>query len=319
MNFEKFWKVLLLINVSLLAAHAQYQSATCEYKIDEFDEYKCELTLNIPNGIALIDEIRGTHEENKTDEDVTIIETTFVSSAEYIPSIICDRFKNVEKLFIQTGLEKIDTKALKSCKNLQHLNLFFNKIREISEDAFVENTELNYLDIRGNQLTTLHPKLFKNQNESLKTLHLQGNPNLLLSSELFKSLSNLTSLSLSSYHPGWFSTLDSLEELYLGPSDNIELPKSLFSSLKSLKLLSLNEKNLTTLHADSFGDLPNLSRLWLKNGRIEAIDEKIFKQTGINDINLEGNVCADDRFIGDKSEIMKKLRKCFDNYRNRKN
>lgn len=319
MKSDKFWNILLLICATLWTAHAQHQSATCEFKIDEFDEYKCELTLNIPNGIGLIDEILGTHEDNKTDEDVKIIETTFVSSSEYIPSIICDRFKNVEKLFIQTGLEKIDAKALKSCKNLQHLNLFFNKIREISEDAFVENTELNFVDISGNQLTILPKKLFRNQDESLQTLLLQGNPNLLLSSEFFKPLSNLTSLSLSTYHPGWFNSLENLEELYLGPSRTLELPKNLFSSLKNLKLLSLIEKELTTLHADSFGELPNLSRLWLKNNRIEAIDEKIFKQTGITDVNLEGNSCADDRFIGDKSDIMIKLRKCFDNYRNRKN
>lgn len=311
--------IFLLICVTLCTTNGQHQSATCEFKTDEFDEYKCELTLNIPNGIGLIDEIRGTHGENKTDDDVKIIETTFVSSSEYIPSIICDRFQNAEKLFIQTGLEKIDAKALKNCKNLQHLNLFFNKIREISEDAFVENKELNFVDISGNQLTILPPKLFKNQKESLKTLLLQGNPNLLLSSEFFKQLSNLTSLSLSTYHPGWFNSLENLEELYLGPSGTLELPINLFSSLKNLKLLSLNEKTLTTLHADSFGDLPNLSRLWLKNDRIEAIDEKIFKQTGITDVNLEGNVCADDRFIGEKGQIMKKIRKCFDNYKNRKN
>lgn len=251
---SKFSLVFLIISLIFIKI-VKSQSADCDYWTHEEYGYSCKLTLSNADEST---QISGQHMRQKTDQDVKYIHTFYDGPrSSKIPTNLCEKFKNVEGLFMSSmRIEVIDENLLKNCESLEISNLSWNKIKKLSKNAFASQLKLKSLDLSYNELTELDENLFANLT-SLKNLKLDENKIKTLPSRIFTHLIDL-------------------EELYLTGNEIQNLPNGIFSSLINLQKLFLNKNQLTTLHFSSFGDaVKKLTKFDIEHNEIKSIDERI--------------------------------------------
>ena len=320
-------KMNLKIVVSILLVFVNFdpsfgQEISCEYRIESSFGYLCIISIENPNGLNNFTEIKGTHLAGKNDDDVRYI-YGYAQSSLNIPSIICDKFKFITRISLSSsGIEKIDEYSFKNCKNLRSLGIDTNNITKVDEKSFIQNLELQTLFMNSNPLSELPENVFANQHK-LNNLVLYSNEFSDLPKNIFKSLINLNELwfrqnQLKSLRVEWFENLENIKTLYLEANQIEELPKNVFSSLKNLREIQLGNNTLKVIHSDSFGVLPNLTNVFIGNNQINAIDERFVDNTGVELLDMRGNLCAN--FIiydssSSKYQIRNALQTCFDNYK----
>ena len=114
----------------------------------------------------------------------------------------------------------------------------------------------------------------------------------------------------------WFENLQYLEFLNLAFNKISNLPKNIFDVLINLSEIWLAGNKLKIIHSDSFGNNLELAKIDLRANMIRAVDEKLIDYTGVNKIDMKGNVCSQEEING-RNELMEKLQRCFKNYRPR--
>jgi len=124
--------------------------------------------------------------------------------------------------------------------------------------------------------------------------------------------------------PLLFVSMTDIKALDLSLNKISDLPKNMFSFLVNLEELNLRSNKLTVIHADSFGIHPRLRKINLYKNNIHAIDEKFIDNTKVTTIDMNRNVCSQDRMQDNydhwleisnhKSNIREVLRTCFENY-----
>lgn len=148
--------------------------------------------------------------------------------------------------------------SFEALKNLTHLNISTNGVREIADQVFFGMYSLEMLDISGNLLTTLPPELFK-ENKRLTKFYAQNN-------------------TISVLAPGLFTGLDMLLELDLGHNNlsSTWVNSETFMGLIRLATLDLSFNNIARLDMATFRDLTNLQRLNLQDNIISYIADHTF-------------------------------------------
>lgn len=312
----------LLIFSGFDVTFAQTPVLTCNYTIIS-QKYTCVLTIQNPNGLNNILTICGVHLPGKTDLDVLSVIKQPPCNTAIIPSILCNKFKNLQDLdLIACGIKKVDELALKGCTKLSYMMLVSNAITEVHEKAFFNNLEFKHLSLAYNQLTTLPENVFINQRK-LEGLFLVGNKISDLPNNIFKSLTSVTMLTLGSnqiktLRPEWFIGLDNLPYLHLITNLIEELPKNIFAPLKNLGFLGLSGNSLKVINSDAFSFHPKLNMMFLKDNQISAVDRRLLNVTGLTQVDMRNNVCAN-KIITDETvtkDIMRAdLKNCFDNFK----
>ncbi|XP_072310822.1 neurotrophic tyrosine kinase, receptor, type 2b [Eucyclogobius newberryi] len=96
---------------------------------------------------------------------------------EDFPFLTIDDMENITEIYIanQNRLFVIDDSSLRHYINLRNLTVTRTKLINISVDAFYNNTRLQYVDLRDNNISTLSWKIFQNLLNTY-TLFLSGNP-----------------------------------------------------------------------------------------------------------------------------------------------
>ncbi|CAG9798432.1 unnamed protein product [Chironomus riparius] len=338
-------KVYVLILIVLLSL-IQTAFSVCNYRTDNFYGYMCDFKIHNPNGQNNFTDIVGWHSWFRGDGNV---QATIVMSGSYsinFPAVICNKFYNNIWINLSSiGIKFIDYFALRSCKNLQYLDLDNNKITDINEMSFIYNLDMRTLLLYSNQLSTLPESVFGklkklttlklnnnkltqlpqnifNETKALKDLNLDDNLIESLPSNIFKSLNNLQVLRMSnnkitSILPDWFKTLGNLLTLYLEGNKIEQLPVNAFNSLKKVTKISLIRNNLKIIHSDSFGILPSLTHIYLQNNVINGFYEKIIDNTKVHTLDMFNNLCANVNIFDnstDKESMRTTMGKCFDNY-----
>jgi len=315
------WVSIFIFVVNYQTIYGQVLS--CSFRTDSYYGYTCVLTIQNPNGLNNFTGISGTHLTGKSNRDVQCITRSSGSNTTNIPSIICEKFKYVTRIYLQSiGIQIVDEYSFKSCKNLLYLSLAGNKITKFDEKSFSEKLELQTLHLNNNQLTTLPANVFANQ-QKLKELWLYGNRITDLPENIFHSLTNLTILDMDNNQiknlsSEWFKNLQTLIFLYLNSNQIEELPKNVFSPLEKTTLITLRMNELKVIHSDSFGISPNLTDVYFENNQINAIDERFIDNIGLHWLDMRSNSCAND-FIFDSSASRQSMRNtlqtCFNNYK----
>jgi len=285
---------IFLSNLNFIRGQSEVLS--CSYS-GSTNSYTCSLTIINPNGLNNFTGINGMHLSGMTDEDVRYVYGA-AGSTPNIPSIICEKFKNTQKIEIfARGLQIIDEDSFQNCKNLTHLNLYNNKIRQFHKNAFKENPELNQLLLWFNEITELPEDPFTNL-QKLVRLDFESN--------------NITVLPENIFNP-----LTGLDVLYLEKNLIEILPTNIFSSLKNMTTFWIYSNKLKIVHADSFGLLPKLKTVQMYSNQIDAIDEKFINNTGINRFDVRYNLCLS-KDISDttasRGTMRADLKICFENY-----
>jgi len=257
--------------------------------------YHCDLTISNPTGSENFTEFRGVHQTGKFDSSVHEISGISGSTSTNIPSLICERFSNIQTMsYVGMGIEKVGENSFKTCTSAKSITLKDNKINVIDESAFSENTNLEKLDLSQNKLSTL-PALVFDSLRTLTTLDLSSNEIVELSSE-------------------WFTNLESLQKLYLASNKISELPSGIFTPITLLQYLNLGYNKLTTINSESFGDVSQLVFVDLSHNEINAVDQKFLdKATAITSLVMISNNCADDNFMN-LHDIKEGLNDCFVNF-----
>uniref|UniRef100_A0A8C3Q630 Uncharacterized protein n=1 Tax=Geospiza parvula TaxID=87175 RepID=A0A8C3Q630_GEOPR len=203
----------------------------------------------------------------------------------------CDCQQHQHLLCTNRGLRSVPKTA--EPQDILTYSLGGNFIANIS--AFDFHRLLRFLDLSGNQQSSLrHPDIF-GPLRSLHTLLLASNTLRQLTGGLFQHLPGLAKLSLSGNRlshlaPDAFRGLGSLKELRLEGNLLSHLPATLLEPLDSLEALDLSRNALTALHPAAFGRLGRLRELSLRDNALATLPGELFASSlALYRLELEGN------------------------------
>ncbi|XP_056288663.1 neurotrophic tyrosine kinase, receptor, type 2b [Pseudoliparis swirei] len=100
-----------------------------------------------------------------------------VPGIEDFPVLTLDDMENITEIYIsnQNRLFDINDNSLRHYINLRNLTVMKTRLTSISSDAFYNNTRLQYVNLRDNNLSTLSWRIFQSFNTTSPLL-LSGNP-----------------------------------------------------------------------------------------------------------------------------------------------
>jgi Leucine-rich repeat (LRR) protein len=219
------------------------ETISCEYFMSEDGDYACLMSINNPIGRDAFANVPGQHLDGRSNDDVKIIDIIFQNTRN-IPSIICQQFPNVE-YFIAMGnnIDVITTRSFAGCRELEYLNLFNNHIVHIPALTFVNNTDLEELELGMNRIETLHPLSL--EGTSLEYIDLAMNR-------------------INVFDPTWFEAVnDTLHSLDLLSNGISRLSEDAFRTVRNLETLVLSSNPLTNIPGNAFLALDSLKNLQL--------------------------------------------------------
>ena len=177
----------------------------------------------------------------------------------------------------------LNVNSFTTLNSLKSLLLAYNYLGVLPRRLLSGLQNLEYLTLRGNQLSSLDENIF-NETKKLTRLILWKNRLKRLPGHLFYGLDNLNILSLTDNDltilpKGLFTGLTNLEILYLSKNRINSLDEALFNETNKLTLLSLDENDLTILPKGLFTVLTNLEILYLSINQIISLDNNLFNKT----------------------------------------
>lgn len=124
----------------------------------------------------IIDSALGVHENNKTDDDVTMILISYVTNLKFFPKNIDKVFRSLTAIsIVNAHLEELTEEDLRPFPNLEFLHVSSNNLKRLVRDLFENNLQLKGIDLSGNQqLSHIAPHIF-DKLEYLEALDVRGN------------------------------------------------------------------------------------------------------------------------------------------------
>ncbi|CAG4947894.1 unnamed protein product [Colias eurytheme] len=211
--------------------------------------------------------------------------------------------------------------AFKSLVNLQHLNLSHNAIEDILPYSLIQyesrQTELRDIDLSYNNIRTISNEAFQYMN-NLKELYLDHNEIEVLGDDIFANLRNLSILYLQFNKISTLSmsliNLLSLEYLDLSYNNIIKVNGFELNRLQKLINFNMSYNSLESIESNCFSQALNLDSVDLSNNKIRSdlenvmflnnvklqylnfennnitkMQDDVFKHTILSYVNLKGN------------------------------
>uniref|UniRef100_A0A914PFI7 Uncharacterized protein n=1 Tax=Panagrolaimus davidi TaxID=227884 RepID=A0A914PFI7_9BILA len=156
---------------------------------------------------------------------------------------------------------------------IEKLNLYWNDITQIENEAFDKFTSLNTLDLHGNKLSVINDNVFSVQlGKTLTTLNLGYNEITAIDTSIFRNLINLEHLTL-----------------YRNKQADGKIGK-FPASLKKLKVLDLSYCDLTNIDDQIFVNLQNLETLKLTRNKFSSIPSAIGQLSNLKTFEFGGSL-----------------------------
>ncbi|XP_008287336.1 leucine-rich repeat protein SHOC-2 [Stegastes partitus] len=157
--------------------------------------------------------------------------------------------------FHNTQLRDITAGHLSAVPLLTFLQLYYNNLTTLPAELPAVVPRLNELDLTGNQLVHLPPRVFSFA--SLRRLMLRNNL-------------------LEEAHADWFPDNSSLTWLDLSCNRLTSIPAALLHKLPHLETLDLNDNNLQQLQEDALKNLHHLESLNLGGNKLITLEPATF-------------------------------------------
>ncbi|XP_008559260.1 leucine-rich repeat-containing protein 4B isoform X1 [Microplitis demolitor] len=251
------WKLILLINVSLLATA---NSAFC------------------PSGC--------------TCDDEALVVSCVGVSLDVIPIALNP---STQRLVLkESRIRMVDAAAFQFYGDLKNVDLSSNHLFTIPNGSFAAQKNLVELHLKHNKISALTEKTFQGL-VSLTVLNLRDNYLETLTNGLFTSLTKLEELDLgqnriSKVEPGAFQKLGALRVLYLDDNQLKSIPSPALAPLNALAELHIGLNGFSTLPDDAFKGLERLAVLDVMDAGLDNISEGAFRGLlSLRTLKLGGN------------------------------
>eukprot|EP00092_Neocalanus_flemingeri_P003278 GFUD01003509.1.p1 GENE.GFUD01003509.1~~GFUD01003509.1.p1 ORF type:complete len:1004 (-),score=191.87 GFUD01003509.1:42-3053(-) len=188
--------------------------------------------------------------------------------------------KSLTIQFMKYEDEKLEGKHFFGLSKVVNLSLDFNQIDNIDEDFFAFLSDLEILNLNGNQGIRFHPKSLQNLH-SLKVLQM-------------------STCNISSLHSQLFKNLLNLQNLNLHNNKIQQLPSTVFKNLTGLIRLNLSNNKIKALPNAIFDDLENIEEIIIDNNPILNLPELLFAR---NKKLKKLSFVFDKRYLSSKSKI----------------
>ncbi|KZC06348.1 PREDICTED: insulin-like growth factor-binding protein complex acid labile subunit [Dufourea novaeangliae] len=183
--------------------------------------------------------------------------------------------------------------ALKNMPRLKSLNVSRNRISEIAEDTFVDNKDLELLDLSVNKIAKLPSKLF---NALLKNLlELRISHNSLTSIPNLCSLQHLRRLDLRGnlisaiFRENFCRHMTHLKTLILADNHITNVDANAFALLHSLHTLDLSSNRMTEIPAGLITNASSTKVILMRNNSIETLDTLRNEKSHLEELHLQEN------------------------------
>jgi Leucine-rich repeat (LRR) protein len=181
--------------------------------------------------------------------------------------------------------------------SVQNVDLSFNTLRRVGDNAFSRMRKLTELRLQNNLLEELEDSAFGGGLNGLKLLNLSSNRLVALPPSIFRNNPALREIylsnnSISALSPQVFSGLDSLLSLDLSRNTLTSqwIKDNMFGGLRRLLILRLSQNQLSYVDGSLFADLLSLQALYLDNNRIETINPTAFASlSNLHVLDLSSN------------------------------
>lgn len=163
--------------------------------------------------------------------------------------------EGLESLEMSFGVDREDLPyyIFKPLTNLKWLSIDHNNFHTITEGSLDSLTELKYLNLESNKLTTIPVNLFKPiRHSKLKDVRFSNNELTGIPSDTFRSLI-------------------SLETILLTGNKIKHIQTDAFSDLQNLNKLIISNNLISRISSGAFSNLPSLSKLDLQNNLLSEI------------------------------------------------
>ena len=189
----------------------------------------------------------------------------------------------------RANIAELRSGDFKGLTNLRWLYLSNNRLSSLPPDLFSESSKINILDLNNNEFSEV-PTEALSALWQLSWLRLDYNNLGNLSPDAFAGLESVEVLRLRNngiveLPPGVFRDLRQLESLHLFHNELTGLPPDIFAGLTRLKTIGLSDnRQLRELPAHVFRGLSNLEILWLPRTGLKELPPDIF--SGLQDLRL---------------------------------
>lgn len=152
----------------------------------------------------------------------------------------------------QNQIKLLNDKIFSNLNELRFLDLSRNKLSmESNKEIFVENVNLEILNLSNNEIKILAPTLFL-KNRKLRKLYISSNHLLLISKNLLENLVEL-------------------EEINLSQNSIKEIPEKLFQHCRKLKVVNFSNNKINEIPEKLFQSALHLEEVWFAYNQIEIL------------------------------------------------
>lgn len=196
---ERFTEVTVRQFEAIVMSHCTPPTDVyCKFVITE-DFYRCQVVdLMTEFENTMVQEVQGTHQRGKSNNDVTELSIVEQSSFLHFPTGFGNFLKNLKKVSVsKSQLLTIEENSFDTMNIVAQLFLAGNEISSVSEEAFQNlKSSLEVIDLSNNKIVHIDTKTFKNLMK-LKVLKLSGNIIESLNSNLLTDNLNIEELDMS--------------------------------------------------------------------------------------------------------------------------
>ncbi|KAE8584004.1 hypothetical protein XENTR_v10020781 [Xenopus tropicalis] len=176
--------------------------------------------------------------------------------------------RSLEWLILDNNqVSKIVPGTFSGLESLYFLDMLNNSIREIPRNSICEEMpHLNWLDLEGNQMQTIHSSVFQ---ECITVLSLRRNNIRKIRKGALSQMNKLVDLDLSmnqivELSPSLFTNLRDLQQLNISFNPLQHIQPNQFDLLSNLQSLNMEDIEIPNIHNRMFSSLVNLSHIYFK-------------------------------------------------------